>query len=144
MNGYVCLPLTMWPCNELGCWAPADSHNPECRRKWGWKMDGWLTLCFHLHGMFIISIQYVFFYLYPDNHKANKKKDQRHQTPSLVAATAMLPVGKNRQSVTKPIKRLHSRMGPTKSKATVKNKTVKCALGQSAYSLVNQKNTRQK
>lgn len=73
----------------------------------------------------------------PDNRKANKKKDQRQQTPRLAAA-AMLPVGTNRQGVTK---RLHSRMGPTKSKATVKNKTIKCALGQSACSLIKQKDT---
>lgn len=61
-----------------------------------------------------------------DNRKVNKKKDQRQQTPRLAAAAAaMLPVGTNRQGVTK---RLRSRMGPTKSKATVKNKTIKCAL----------------
>lgn len=36
-----------------------------------------------------------------------------------------------KHKVTKPIKRLQSRVGPAKSKATVKNKHVKCALGQS-------------
>ncbi|XP_075868960.1 active regulator of SIRT1 [Nelusetta ayraudi] len=59
-----------------------------------------------------------------DNRKANKKKDRRQKTQHSAAAAA-LPGDTNRQGVTK---RLHGRKGPTKSKATVKNKTIKCAL----------------
>lgn len=41
-------------------------------------------------------------------------------------------VSTKRQGVTKQVKRLQGRLGPGKSKATVKDKRIKCAVGQSA------------
>lgn len=96
-------------------------------------MDGWLCA----FVAFIISIHDVLTNMCPDNRRANKKKGQRQQTTNFAAAatttttTTMLKANIHRQGANKPIKRLQSRMGPTKSKATVKNKPIKCALGQS-------------
>lgn len=64
-----------------------------------------------------------------DVSKAKKKKQQ---TPS--SATVMELVSTKRQGVTKQVKRLQGRLGPGKSKATVKDKKIKCAVGQSALS----------
>ncbi|XP_037114573.1 ribosomal protein S19 binding protein 1 [Syngnathus acus] len=59
-----------------------------------------------------------------------KKKQQQQQqharTPNTAAAKAL--VGTNRQGVTRQVKRLQGRLGPGKSKATVKDKLIKCAL----------------
>lgn len=99
------------------------------------KMDE----CMGFYRMSIVYIHCVFFSLCPDTCKVNKKKGRHQQTAS--SAAAMLPVSTNRQGVTKPIKRLQSRMGSTSNKATVKNKTIKCALGQSAYCLIKQRET---
>lgn len=65
----------------------------------------------------------------PDASKA-KKKQKQQQTPS--SATAMKLVSTNRQGVTKQVKRLQGRLGPGKSKATVKDKRIKSAVGQCA------------
>lgn len=55
-----------------------------------------------------------------------KKKKQQQQTPS--SATVMELVSTKRQGVTKQVKRLQGRLGPGKSKATVKDKRVKSAV----------------
>ncbi|KAM8772267.1 ribosomal protein S19 binding protein 1 [Acanthopagrus latus] len=55
-----------------------------------------------------------------------KKKQKQQQTPS--SATAMKLVSTNRQGVTKQVKRLQGRLGPGKSKATVKDKRIKSAV----------------
>uniref|UniRef100_A0A3Q3K1P0 Active regulator of SIRT1 n=1 Tax=Monopterus albus TaxID=43700 RepID=A0A3Q3K1P0_MONAL len=70
----------------------------------------------------------------PDVSKAKKKKKtkQQKQTPSL--ATVMELVSTKRQGVRKQVKRLQGRLGPGKSKATVKDKRIKSAVGQSARS----------
>ncbi|XP_061685866.1 ribosomal protein S19 binding protein 1 [Syngnathoides biaculeatus] len=61
------------------------------------------------------------------DNKAKKKKKQRQSvTPNLAAAKAL--VSTNRQGVTRQVKRLQGRLGPGKSKATVKDKRIKCAL----------------
>lgn len=70
-----------------------------------------------------------------DNSKTKKKK-KHQQTPSL--ATVMELVDTNRQGVSKQVKRLQGRQGTRKSKATVKDKRIKYALGQSYYSPVEQ------
>uniref|UniRef100_A0A3Q0R5C4 Active regulator of SIRT1 n=1 Tax=Amphilophus citrinellus TaxID=61819 RepID=A0A3Q0R5C4_AMPCI len=62
----------------------------------------------------------------PDVSKVKKKKQQ---TPS--SATVMELVSTKRQGVTKQVKRLQGRLGPGKSKATVKDKRIKSAVGQS-------------
>ncbi|XP_053714006.1 ribosomal protein S19 binding protein 1 [Synchiropus splendidus] len=54
-----------------------------------------------------------------------KKKPQK-QTPS--SATVMDHVSTKRQGVTRQVKRLQGRLGPGKSKATVKDKHVKSAI----------------
>ncbi|XP_041641496.1 ribosomal protein S19 binding protein 1 [Cheilinus undulatus] len=59
-----------------------------------------------------------------DVSKAKKKKQQ--QTPS--SATVMELVSTKRQGVTKQVKRLQGRLGPGKSKATVKDKRIKSAV----------------
>jgi len=56
--------------------------------------------------------------------KGKKKKQQ--QTPS--SATVMELVSTKRQGVTKQVKRLQGRLGPGKSKATVKDKRIKSAV----------------
>ncbi|XP_024914649.1 active regulator of SIRT1 [Cynoglossus semilaevis] len=58
-----------------------------------------------------------------------KRKRKQQQTPSL--ATAKELVSTKRQGVTKQVKRLQGRQGPGKSKATVKDKRIKSAVGQS-------------
>jgi len=55
-----------------------------------------------------------------------KKKKQQQQTPS--STTVMELVSTNRQGVTKQVKRLQGRLGPGKSKATVKDKRIKSAV----------------
>uniref|UniRef100_UPI0037E86BF4 active regulator of SIRT1 n=1 Tax=Semicossyphus pulcher TaxID=241346 RepID=UPI0037E86BF4 len=55
-----------------------------------------------------------------------KKKNQQQQTPS--SATVMELVSTKRQGVTKQVKRLQGRLGPGKSKATVKDKRIKSAV----------------
>lgn len=64
-----------------------------------------------------------------DVSKAKKKKQQ---TPS--SATVMQLVSTRRQGVTRQVKRLQGRLGPGKSKATVKNKRIKSAVGECADS----------
>ncbi|XP_022593973.1 active regulator of SIRT1 [Seriola dumerili] len=59
-----------------------------------------------------------------DVSKGKKKKQQ--QTPS--SATVMELVSTKRQGVTKQVKRLQGRLGPGKSKATVKDKRIKSAV----------------
>lgn len=68
----------------------------------------------------------------PDVSKVKKKKQQ--QTPS--SATVMELVSTKRQGVTKQVKRLQGRLGPGKSKATVKDKRIKSAVGQSCTASV--------
>ncbi|XP_034740918.1 active regulator of SIRT1 [Etheostoma cragini] len=58
-----------------------------------------------------------------DVQKVQKKKQQ---TPS--SAKVMELVSTNRQGVTKQVKRLQGRLGPGKSKATVKDKRIKSAV----------------
>ncbi|XP_035516061.1 active regulator of SIRT1 [Morone saxatilis] len=58
-----------------------------------------------------------------DNSKVKKKKQQ---TPS--SASVMDLVSTKRQGVTKQVKRLQGRLGPGKSKATVKDKRIKSAV----------------
>lgn len=112
---------------------PRAQEETEMENQW------MITVCSHWHKMSIISIHVVFFLLFPDNRKGNKKKKgQRQQKTNLAAATTKLPGNTHRQGAAKPIKRLHSRVGPTKSKATIKNKPIKCALGQSVCSFINQ------
>ncbi|XP_077379494.1 active regulator of SIRT1 [Festucalex cinctus] len=54
------------------------------------------------------------------------KKKQQAKTPNTAAAKAL--VSTNRRGVTRQVKRLQGRLGPGKSKATVKDKYIKCAL----------------
>lgn len=61
-----------------------------------------------------------------DASKVKKKKTKQQQTPS--SATVMDLVSTNRQGVTKQVKRLQGRLGPGKSKATVKDKRIKSAV----------------
>lgn len=60
------------------------------------------------------------------NVSKGKKKKQQQQTPS--SATVMELVSTKRQGVTKQVKRLQGRLGPGKSKATVKDKRIKSAV----------------
>ncbi|XP_010737374.3 active regulator of SIRT1 [Larimichthys crocea] len=60
------------------------------------------------------------------NKNNNNKKKKKHQTPS--SATVMELVSTKRQGVTKQVKRLQGRLGPGKSKATVKDKRIKSAV----------------
>ncbi|KAM4585307.1 active regulator of SIRT1 [Odontesthes bonariensis] len=55
-----------------------------------------------------------------------KKKKQKQKTPS--SATVMELVSTKRQGVTRQVKRLQGRLGPGKSKATVKDKRIKSAV----------------
>ncbi|XP_059184780.1 ribosomal protein S19 binding protein 1 [Centropristis striata] len=61
-----------------------------------------------------------------DVSKMKKKKKQQQQTPS--SAKVMELVSTKRQGVTKQVKRLQGRLGPGKSKATVKDKRIKSAV----------------
>ncbi|KAG8014578.1 Active regulator of SIRT1 [Nibea albiflora] len=61
-----------------------------------------------------------------DVSKVKKKKTQQQQTPS--SDTVMELVSTKRQGVTKQVKRLQGRLGPGKSKATVKDKRIKSAV----------------
>ncbi|XP_026159468.1 active regulator of SIRT1 [Mastacembelus armatus] len=56
----------------------------------------------------------------------SKEKAKQQQTPSL--ATVMELVSTKRKGVTKQVKRLQGRLGPGKSKATVKDKRIKSAV----------------
>lgn len=68
----------------------------------------------------------------PDASKTKQQRpQQQQQTPS--SAKVMDLVGTKRQGVTKQVKRLQGRLGSGKSKATVKDKRVKSAVGQSAH-----------
>ncbi|XP_029950223.1 active regulator of SIRT1 [Salarias fasciatus] len=55
-----------------------------------------------------------------------KKKKKPQRTPS--SAAVMELVGTKRQGVTRQVKRLQGRLGPGKSKATVKDKRIKSAV----------------
>ncbi|XP_054459781.1 ribosomal protein S19 binding protein 1 [Anoplopoma fimbria] len=62
-----------------------------------------------------------------DVSKVQKKKKKKQQTtPS--SATVMDLVSTKRQGVTRQVKRLQGRLGPGKSKATVKDKRIKSAV----------------
>lgn len=67
----------------------------------------------------------VALFLFIDEVKAHKKQQQ---TPS--SAKVMELVSTNRQGVSKQVKRLQGRLGSGKSKATVKDKRIKSAVGQ--------------
>ncbi|XP_054635598.1 ribosomal protein S19 binding protein 1 [Dunckerocampus dactyliophorus] len=56
----------------------------------------------------------------------NKLKKKKQSTPS--AATVRGLVSTKRQGVTRQVKRLQGRLCPAKSKATVKDKRIKCAV----------------
>ncbi|KAM9857290.1 active regulator of SIRT1 [Aulostomus maculatus] len=56
----------------------------------------------------------------------SKLKKRKQQTPS--SAAAMELVSTRRQGVTRQVKRLQGRLGPGKSKATVKDKRIKSAV----------------
>lgn len=60
-----------------------------------------------------------------DVSKAKQKKKQQ-RTPSSTAVMEL--VSTNRQGVTKQVQRLQGRLGPGKSKATVKDKRIKSAV----------------
>ncbi|XP_028268947.1 active regulator of SIRT1 [Parambassis ranga] len=64
--------------------------------------------------------------LLSDDIKDVSKVKKQQQTPS--SATVMDLVSTNRQGVTKQVKRLQGRLGPGKSKATVKDKRIKSAV----------------
>lgn len=61
-----------------------------------------------------------------DIKNVSKVKRKQQQTPS--SATVMELVSTKRQGVTKQVKRLQGRLGPGKSKATVKDKRIKSAV----------------
>ncbi|XP_051240385.1 ribosomal protein S19 binding protein 1 [Dicentrarchus labrax] len=61
-----------------------------------------------------------------DIKDASKGKKKKQQTPS--SATVMKLVSTKREGVTKQVKRLQGRLGPGKSKATVKDKRIKSAV----------------
>ncbi|XP_019717859.1 active regulator of SIRT1 [Hippocampus comes] len=61
-----------------------------------------------------------------DIKTGNNVKKRQARTPNTAAAKAL--VSTNRQGVTRQVKRLQGRLGPGKSKATVKDKMIKCAL----------------
>ncbi|XP_006803882.2 ribosomal protein S19 binding protein 1 [Neolamprologus brichardi] len=61
-----------------------------------------------------------------DIKDVTKVKKKQQQTPS--SATVMELVSTKRQGVTKQVKRLQGRLGPGKSKATVKDKRIKSAV----------------
>ena len=66
----------------------------------------------------------------PDVSKSKKSKaKKRLQTPN--KSSAMQLVSTNRHGVTKQVRRLQGRLGPGKSKATVKDKSTKSAVGKS-------------
>lgn len=67
----------------------------------------------------------IVLFIFLEESKVNKKQQQ---TPS--SANVMQLVGTNRQGVAKQVKRLQGRLGPGKSKATVKDKRIKSAVGQ--------------
>lgn len=74
---------------------------------------------------FKIITRLIVLFILLDEIKVNKKQQQ---TPS--SASVMQLVSTNRQGVTKQVKRLQGRLGPGKSKATVKDKRIKSAVGQ--------------
>lgn len=82
---------------------------------------------------FVIMVVFLPLYVLSDVSKAKQKQQKKkQQTPS--SATAMKLVSTNRQGVTKQVKRLQGRLGAGKSKATVKDKRIKSAVGQCARS----------
>lgn len=64
-----------------------------------------------------------------DSSKVKKKK--KAQTPS--SATVMDLVSTKKQGVTRQVKRLQGRLGHGKSKATVKDKRIKSAVGKVTF-----------
>ncbi|XP_029366054.1 active regulator of SIRT1 [Echeneis naucrates] len=60
------------------------------------------------------------------NNVKKKKKKQQQTTPS--SATVMELVSTRRHGVTRQVKRLQGRLGPGKSKTTVKDKRIKSAV----------------
>lgn len=74
----------------------------------------------------------VALFLFLDEVKAHKKQQQ---TPS--SAKVMELVSTNRQGVSKQVKRLQGRLGSGKSKATVKDKRIKSAVGQYSLNCLN-------
>lgn len=71
----------------------------------------------------LIVLFMCFFVFFLDESKVKKK-----QTPS--SANVMRLVSTNRQGVSRQVKRLQGRLGPGKSKATVKDKRITSAVGQ--------------
>ncbi|XP_029013531.1 ribosomal protein S19 binding protein 1 [Betta splendens] len=61
-----------------------------------------------------------------DIKDVSKAKKKKQRTPS--SATVMELVSTKRQGVTKQVKRLQGRLGPGRSKATVKDKMIKSAV----------------
>ncbi|XP_043971513.1 ribosomal protein S19 binding protein 1 isoform X2 [Gambusia affinis] len=61
-----------------------------------------------------------------DDIKVSSRVKKKQQTPS--SATVMDLVSTKRQGVTKQVKRLQGRLGPRKSKATVKDKRIRSAV----------------
>ncbi|XP_014873521.1 active regulator of SIRT1 [Poecilia latipinna] len=61
-----------------------------------------------------------------DDIKDSSRVKKKKQTPS--SAAVMNLVSTNRQGVTKQVKRLQGRLGPGKSKATVKDKRIRSAV----------------
>ncbi|XP_072240750.1 active regulator of SIRT1 [Leuresthes tenuis] len=61
-----------------------------------------------------------------DIKDVSKEKKKKQKTPS--SATVMELVSTKRQGVTRQVKRLQGRLGPGKSKATVKDKRIKSAV----------------
>ncbi|XP_054896858.1 ribosomal protein S19 binding protein 1 [Poeciliopsis prolifica] len=61
-----------------------------------------------------------------DIKDSSREKKKKKQTPS--SATVMDLISTKRQGVTKQVKRLQGRLGPGKSKATVKDKRIRSAV----------------
>lgn len=76
----------------------------------------------------VTSLYYIFLCVLHTLSDASKGQKKKQQTPS--ASTVREMVSTKRQGVTKEIKRLQGRLGPGKSKATVKDKRIKSAVGQ--------------
>lgn len=101
-----------------------------------WLQIQCCCLCFDCAWLlFLLSIIVCCFlfliYLIPESSKKKKKG----QTPSL--ATVMGLVSTKRQGVTRQVKRLQGRLGPGKSKATVKDKRIKSAVGKATKISLN-------
>lgn len=82
-----------------------------------------------MRSLFLLtSLYYIFLCVLHTLTGATKAQKKKQQTPS--ASTVREMVSTKRQGVTKQIKRLQGRLGPGKSKATVKDKRIKSAVGQ--------------